>query len=244
MTFGARYLRTRELTGVLAVALALWSADARAGEHRTRVQTLTPVYLQAPTATYMQAPAATYYQAPAMTYAQAPAATYAQAPAVTYAQAPAVTYAQAPAAVGSAPGAVYGARIKAVDRDDLIADLRKEFKESGTSGSGSTMRERRKSLRDSARTKYAELLGREESELNDYESQDVDQIVSSLLDSNGVGQAPAVGAGYPMASGYSYPPASYAPMYAPAQPSMIVQPVVPVQLFVPIQPKHHHFLRR
>ena len=230
MTFGAQYPRTWAWAALLAVVPALWSTDSRAGQHG--VQVVTPVYYQAPAVTYYQAPAVTYYQAPAVTYYQTPASTTAQAPAPTAAQA-------AVGMVGNAP--VYGTRIKATDRNDLIEDLRKEYKDSAAGGAGTSMRERRKTLRDSARTKYAEALGREESELNDAESQDVDLIVSALLDGNGAGHAPVPFGAYP--PGYVVP--GYAPAYAPAQPLMLVQPVVPVQLFVPVQllvpvqPKHH-----
>jgi hypothetical protein len=228
---------------------------------------VAPVYLQqAPTATYVQqAPAATYVQqAPAATYVQqapvaayvqqAPVASYVQqAPAATYVQqAPQVVYAQqapvysAPAspvysapmgsgsaaAVGSAPLA--GSRIKVVDRNDIIEELRKDAKDNVSSG---TTRERRKALRDSAATKYAEAVGADEAGLNDYENQDIDLIVNSIIDgtnSNSLTKA----AGYPQ---YVASAPAYAPAYTTAQPTMMVQPVVPVQLYVPVRYKHHLF---
>ena len=260
MVMHSRSVAVKSLSSLFAVSLGFVGSPAFAGgKHKAQgVIYLAP---QAPVAgTYAAAPAAVYAAPAVATYAQAPVAYpgYAQAPvaypgyAPTYA-APTytavsttsvATVASAPVAgstvaAGNAPAAVAGSRLKAVDRSDIVEELRTEMKENGT---GST-RDRRKSLRDSARTKFADSIGVEENELNTFEEQDLDAVTNSLIDSWNVGSAPGyymqsapVAAAYPV----SYAPAP-APVYYQQAPTAYIQPVVPVPLFVPVQPKHHLF---
>jgi hypothetical protein len=263
MTFGFTHLRNRGLTALLVVAPGLMPTTAWALWPKILVQPAAPAYVQqAPTATTYAAPsvysAPAVYAAPPMCPApgifaapsvySAPSAYSApavySAPAAAPYAAPAATVGSAPA-VGSAPGDGY--RIKPVDRNDIIGELRKEASENTDGGS---TRERRKALRESATTKYAEAIGVDESDLYPTETRDIDGIVNSIIDSGGVGQAPAGTTGYAPTPynynyNYNYAPSApgYAPAYAPSYgaPAMIVQPLAPVQLFVPVQPKHHLF---
>ncbi|MFO0910465.1 MAG: hypothetical protein U0794_19325 [Isosphaeraceae bacterium] len=261
MTIRFSHVRNGVVAGLLAAGLGLGSGDAQAGDHnKVPVQTFVPVYpvaAQAPlmyaapspvySSTY-SAPAA--YQAP-VTYS-APAVYSAPAAPMVYSAPAAQPVGNAPA-VGNAPGSD-GFRLKPVDRNDIIGELRAAAKENGTGGS---TRERRRSLRETAQTKYAEAIGVETSELTPSENADIDQVVNQIIDSNGAGTAPGAnggsfapgGYGYGYGPGYGYGygyPAPYAQPYAAgympvARAAMIVQPVVPVQLFVPVQPKHHLF---
>jgi|GEM_PF-2662601 len=247
----------------LAAFAGLWCAEAHAGSHKTQLVPVAPVYLQqAPAVQTYSAPAVSVYSAPAAPVYSAPAPavqvysaptvqTY-SAPTVQTYSAPTVQVYSAPTApVYSAPVSYYttgvaggtinvgnaplaGAKISAVDREDIVAELRKEAKEETTSGS---MRERRKALRESARAMYAEALEVEESELGEADLQDLEIVVNSILSRGSttsirtaiVQSAPASPA----------PVASFAPSVVPMQATTLVQPMVPVQLLVPIQPKHH-----
>ncbi|AGA25990.1 hypothetical protein [Singulisphaera acidiphila] len=196
-----------------------------------------PQMYSAPVAQAYSAPAAQAYSAPAAQAYSAPAVQMYSAPAPQMYSAPANYYtASAIAAgtttVGNAP--VAGAKISVVDREDILADLRREAKEGASDG---TMRERRKALRESARTKYADSIGVDESELGDADNQDIEIVVNSILNPNS-GNAMQSVAVQSALQPVSYLP-SYAPVYAPQQPTMLVQPVVPAQLYVPVQPKHH-----
>jgi hypothetical protein len=141
----------------------------------------------------------------------------------------------APLVAGSAPPA--GSRIKPADRADIIEELRKDYKEAGTD---STRRERRKTLRDSAKTKFAEAIGDDAEGLNEVELQDIDNIVNSIVDPSPYGSTPGVAGG--TAVGYAAPTTvTYAPGYAPSVlPTSFIQPVVPVQVWVPVYAKPKH----
>jgi hypothetical protein len=211
-------------------------ASAQAGDHKKRL--LVPVYAQ-------QAPAPIVYGAPtAVTYAtqapaiySAPAATMYSAPVATqvYSAPAPVVYSAPPqtqAGVGNAPGMIAGSRIKAVDRADIIEELRKDYKNTGTDG---TRRDRRKALRESAKTKFGEAIGDDAEGLNESELQDIENIANSIIENSAV---PTGSNGSP----YGSPAPVYTTTnYAPAQPSQLFQPVVPVQLWVPVPQKHRLF---
>jgi hypothetical protein len=160
----------------------------------------------------------------------------------------------------SAPGATEANRIKQVDRNDLIEDLRKASKENSD---GNSTSERRKALRETAREKYAEKLGVEADGLNKAEEMDMEAIVNWLIDSNAATsplafsapmQAPAAfypGSGAYQAPAYYQAPGHYAPatyqapgMYSPVFPTSTtyVQPMMPVQILVPVAPHRKHGL--
>lgn len=149
------------------------------------------------------------------------------------------------ATVGSAPlgSAAAGARIKDVDREDIINELRGEADAKNSSGK---MRERRKTLRETAKGLYAEAIEIEASELNEAELQDIDNVVNYLLDperKNGGAATRLPPAGCittATVATHTLVPVQ-APALVPMQATTLVQPMVPVQLLVPVQPKHHLF---
>lgn len=239
----------------LAAGFAAAPTAASAGErHRPLVYMApaTPVVPYAAPVVPYAAPAP-IYSAPAYSAPYMMSSTY-SAPAVY--SAPAAVVGNAPAANGAL------SRIKAVDRADLVEDARHEMKDLGEG----KLSERRKSLREKVRGLYAAAVDDEESALNPAEEQDVEAIVASLLDPNGVGLAPTAGlapaVGY-APTAYQQAPAAYqapavyqqAPAvgYAPTAyqqapvayqaPSMYLQPMMPVQFLVPVQPKHGLFHR-
>jgi hypothetical protein len=211
----------------------------------------------APSAVY-SAPSAVYsapsavYSAPSAVYS-APSAVYSAPSAVTYQvqQAPVqqVQYqpfvGNAPGAVGNAPAGLAGSKIKPTDRADIIDELRKEHKESDKETS---RRERRKSLKESANTKYKEAIG-DDAELGDADMQDIDNIVNSIIDGPDAGQgankapreATGYGDGYIQATTYGQNFSAPGTRYVPVPGAPLIQPVVPVQYWVPVQPKHRLF---
>jgi hypothetical protein len=211
----------------------------------------------APSAMY-SAPSAVYsapsavYSAPSAVYS-APSAVYSAPSTVTYQvqQAPVqqVQYqpfvGNAPGAVGNAPAGLAGSKIKPTDRADIIDELRKEHKESDKETS---RRERRKSLKESANTKYKEAIG-DDAELGDADMQDIENIVNSIIDGPDAGQgankAPreqtGYGDGYIQATTYGQNFSAPGTRYVPVPGAPLIQPVVPVQYWVPVQPKHRLF---
>jgi hypothetical protein len=243
--------------GLALVGLSLMVAPSAEGGHPKRAQALVPVFAQqAPPVMYYSAPLATTYapQAPlASPIYSAPAPLYSAPSPVAYQfqQAPVQplqyqpSVGNAPAVVGNAPTAIVGSKVSAVDRADIIEELRTEYKEADKTTS---RRERRKALKETATTKFKEAIG-DDAELGDADTQDVDNIVNSIIDgpeSTQVANKPAVGADNP---GYSYgyqPQAmTYGSLYSapatrfvPVAGAPLIQPVVPVQFWMPVQQKH------
>ncbi len=255
---------SRAWNGLLAVVLGAYPSVALAGD---RHHPLTYYYVQsAPVATYA-APVGTQYLGAASTYS-VPAQVY-SAPAQVY-SAPAQVY-SAPAQVYSAPAQVYsttagstysapgttvgnapvaGVRIKPLYRSAVIKDVRKEMKDKTDEETSST--ERLKALRSSVVEKYTDALGEDVDELNEAEKQDVESIVNALVDlesSNGlVGSAPTALGYAPIQAQpfYQHAPTTMyqqAPVVYQQAPTMYLQPMAPVQILVPVQPKHSLFHR-
>jgi hypothetical protein len=223
----------------VAAAPVMTYAAAPAGHH---------CFGSAPVATYAAAPTAyapvatAYAAAPAMTYANAPTVAYANAPTVTYANAPtayapAATTANAPVAnapvVAGAPGVAMapsstGVRMNPDIRAAVFEELRKQWAEGA--GSGTSRLDRLKEFRDRARETYSENISEQGEALNDLEEQDLESMISAIVNSgNGTRSyyyapyAPTSYGGY----GYTY-----------AQPPAMVQPLVPV-VYAPYG-KHGH----
>ena len=241
---------SRAWNGLLAVVLGAYPSVALAGD---RHHPLTYYYVQsAPVATYA-APVGTQYLGAASTYSvpaqvySAPAQVY-SAPAQVYSTTAGSTYSAPGTTVGNAP--VAGVRIKPLYRSAVIKDVRKEMKDKTDEETSST--ERLKALRSSVVEKYTDALGEDVDELNEAEKQDVESIVNALVDlesSNGlVGSAPTALGYAPIQAQpfYQHAPTTMyqqAPVVYQQAPTMYLQPMAPVQILVPVQPKHSLFHR-
>lgn len=246
---------SRAWNSLLGVLLGTCPAVALAGE---RHHPTTYYYVQtAPVATYAAPVGAQYigaassYSAPAPVYSaptqvySAPAQVY-SAPAQVYSTTAGNAYSSPGLTVGNAP--VAGVRIKPLYRSAVIKDVRKEMKDKTDESESST--ERLKTLRGLVVEKYMEAIGEDVDELNEAEKQDVESIVNGLVDpenSNGsVGSAPAAYGYAPQQAQQFYqhaPMAVYqqAPVVYQQAPTMYIQPMAPVQILVPVQPKHSLF---
>jgi hypothetical protein len=242
MSLRALYPRAWALTALLTIVPILWSAQARAGDHRVYVQ---PVQLL-----YPQAPVVMSYSPPVQAFqvvtvcVPAPTAPATGPPSQPGSNATSLPSGTAPApSAGTAPASNW--RIKAAQRIALWQDLKDEYKKQTASGAGKSKVDVEKALRDWLRTNYAKLVPCDVSLLYPSEVNDIDGMLDRLFDSSGGdGQAPPPP---PLAP----PPAGcqnnvllmYAlPVYvAPAQPVMVAQPAAPVQFYLPVQPRHHLF---
>jgi hypothetical protein len=237
-------------SAVYSAPSAMYSAPSAVYSAPSAVYSAPSAVYSAPSAMY-SAPSA-MYSAPSAVYS-APTAVYSAPSTVTYQvqQAPVqqVQYqpfvGNAPGAVGNAPAGLAGSKIKPTDRADIIDELRKEHKESDKETS---RRERRKSLKESANTKYKEAIG-DDAELGDADMQDIDNIVNSIIDGPDAGQgankapreATGYGDGYIQATTYGQNFSAPGTRYVPVPGAPLIQPVVPVQYWVPVQPKHRLF---
>jgi hypothetical protein len=247
MSFGATYPRAWALTALLTVVPVLWSTEALAGDHhRVYAQTVMPVYPQAPAVAYSYpAPVVTYQLPPAVTY-PSPVTILVIGTAPPTGNPPAPPTGNPPAPPTGSPAENF--RLDVNTRKALAQAQYNEYVNLVASNPNMTMVERITKLNTSVQQAYtaalAKVLKMKDPELNAAEKKDVDDIVKYILaNTGGVQQTPGATGAYPAAYQYNFAPTYAAPaVYTiPAQPATIVQPAVPVQLNLLVQPRHRLF---